>query len=180
MTVESRLVSPPRNRNLHRRPVRRPAFLLFLFLILLTQVWDTRVKQCQRTINTQFPALGVQFNKTGDGFFTAGIDNSIHFWDLRKLETNSSEEEEQSPAYSLSGHQNTITSLSLSPDGNFLLSNSMDCTLRVWDVRPYAEGNRNLRLLEGINHSPAEKGVLKCGWGGSASVAGNLILPKFF
>jgi WD40 repeat protein len=30
----------------------------------------------------------------------------------------------------------------VSPDGNHLLTNSMDNTLRVWDVRPYATANR--------------------------------------
>ena len=32
--------------------------------------------------------------------------------------------------------------MSLSPDGNFLLTNAMDNTLRVWDVRPYAPADR--------------------------------------
>ena len=33
------------------------------------------------------------------------------------------------------GHTDTITGLSLSPDGSFLLSNSMDQTIRMWDIR---------------------------------------------
>jgi hypothetical protein len=35
--------------------------------------------------------------------------------------------------------------MSLSPDGNFLLTNAMDNTLRAWDVRPYAPVDRCAR-----------------------------------
>ena len=35
-----------------------------------------------------------------------------------------------------------VTSLSLSPDGNSLLSNAMDNVIRNWDVKPYASGDR--------------------------------------
>ena len=40
----------------------------------------------------------------------------------------------------MSGHSDTVTGLSLSPDGNLLLSNAMDNTLRVWDTRAFVEG----------------------------------------
>jgi len=53
-------------------------------------------------------------------------------WELRK----------GSVSLKLPGHSNTITGLSLSPDGHHLLTNSMDNTLRVWDMRPFAPGNR--------------------------------------
>lgn len=42
------------------------------------------------------------------------------------------------PDMALEGHSDTITGLSLSPDGHLLLSNAMDSTLRCWDVRPFA------------------------------------------
>ena len=42
------------------------------------------------------------------------------------------------PDLVLEGHTDTITGLSISPDGNFVLSNSMDSSLRKWDVRPFA------------------------------------------
>ena len=34
--------------------------------------------------------------------------------------------------------QDSVTGLALSPDGGLLLSNSMDSSLRCWDVRPFA------------------------------------------
>lgn len=36
----------------------------------------------------------------------------------------------------------THAGMSLSPDGHFLLTNAMDNTLRVWDVRPYSPADR--------------------------------------
>jgi len=38
----------------------------------------------------------------------------------------------------LQGHLDTITGMRVSPDGAYLLTNAMDCTLRIWDLRPYA------------------------------------------
>ena len=38
--------------------------------------------------------------------------------------------------YKMTGHRETVTGLSLSPDGSFLLSNSMDNTVRM-DVKPF-------------------------------------------
>ena len=35
----------------------------------------------------------------------------------------------------LLGHEDTVTGLSVSKNGNFLLSNAMDNTLRAWDLR---------------------------------------------
>jgi Prp8 binding protein len=50
----------------------------------------------------------------------------------------------------LKGHSDTVTGISLSPDGSHLLSNSMDNTLRVWDMRPYAPANRCVRMMTGM------------------------------
>lgn len=40
--------------------------------------------------------------------------------------------------YTLSAHSDTITSLRLSPSGSYLLSLSLDSSLKIWDVRPFA------------------------------------------
>ena len=32
-------------------------------------------------------------------------------------------------------HQDMITSMQLSPDGSYLLTNGVDCKLCIWDVR---------------------------------------------
>lgn len=69
------------------------------------------------------------------------------------------------PEFTLEGHLDTVTGLSLSPDGQYLLSNSMDSTLRVWDIRSFAsnQNQRCVNILNGVHHG-AEKLLLKCAW----------------
>jgi len=56
-----------------------------------------------------------------------------------------------------------VTSLRLSADGQFLLSNAMDNIIRSWDVKPYASGDRCTKHFLGAQHN-YEKGLLKCSW----------------
>lgn len=73
--------------------------------------------------------------------------------------------------FSLRGHTNTITSLALSPSGSLLLSTSMDDSVRIWDVQPFApepapgqEGNVRLhRTLSGAM-SGFENLLIKAAW----------------
>ena len=53
----------------------------------------------------------------------------------------------------MKGHSDTVTGMSLSPDGSYLLSNSMDNSLRIWDVRPFAPSERCLKILTGHQHN---------------------------
>lgn len=46
-----------------------------------------------------------------------------------------------------------MTGLELSPDGCYLLSNAMDNSLRIWDVRPYAPSDRCLKVFSGHTHN---------------------------
>ena len=57
----------------------------------------------------------------------------------------------------------TVTGMSLSPDGSYLLSNSMDNTLRIWDVRPFAPQERCVKIIAGHQHN-FEKNLLGCAW----------------
>lgn len=74
-------------------------------------------------------------------------------WDLRKDQVSTV----------LQGHSDIVTSVSLSPDGNFLLSNAMDSTVRRWDVRPFVTGARQQTTFLGAKHS-FERTLLRCGW----------------
>ena len=53
---------------------------------------------------------------------SAGIDNDIKIWDLRK----------NAVVTDIQGHSDTVTGMKLSPDGAYVLTNSMDNTLRIW------------------------------------------------
>ena len=48
--------------------------------------------------------------------------------------------------FTMPGHVDTITGLSLSKDGKYILSNAMDNTVRAWDVRPFVSGSRNVKV----------------------------------
>ena len=64
--------------------------------------------------------LTVAFSDGGDEIYTAGIENAVNVWDLRREEVS----------MSLTGHSDSITGMRVSPDGSHLLTNSMDNTLR--------------------------------------------------
>ena len=53
----------------------------------------------------------------------------------------------------MKGHSDTVTGMSLSPDGSYLLTNAMDNSLRIWDVRPFAPSERCLKILTGHQHN---------------------------
>ena len=57
-------------------------------------------------------------------------------WDTRK----------NAMLFTMPGHVDTITGLSLSKDGKYILSNAMDNTVRAWDVRPFVSGSRNVKV----------------------------------
>ena len=66
--------------------------------------------------------------------------------------------------YTLSGHTDCVTGLDLSPDGEKLVSNGMDGTCRVWDVRPFASSNKRLvKTVSGHTHN-YEKNLLRAKW----------------
>lgn len=79
----------------------------------------------------------------------------------------------KSVLYTLFGHNDTITSLSLSPSGTHILSASADDTIRVWDVRPFApsssssgDPNADPRLYKTLPGAPAgfEGWLRKASW----------------
>ena len=77
----------------------------------------------------------------------------LQVWDLRM----------EAVRLELRGHGDSVTGMALNRDGTFLLTNSMDNTLRVWDVRPFAPAQRCTKVLSGHQHT-VEKHLLKCGW----------------
>ncbi|KAK6167431.1 hypothetical protein SNE40_021463 [Patella caerulea] len=117
------------------------------------KLWDARKKGVIQTFQNTYQVTATCFNDTAEQIFTAGIDNDIKVWDLRK----------NNILYRMRGHLDTPTGLELSPDGSYLLSNSMDNTLRVWDVRPFAPQERCVKILQGHQHT-FEKNLLHCAW----------------
>jgi Prp8 binding protein len=74
-------------------------------------------------------------------------------WDTRK----------KTVVYSMLGHNDTITSLRVSPDSQSLLSNSMDSTVRTWDIRPFAPTDRHVQTFDGAQ-AGIEKNLIRASW----------------
>jgi len=117
------------------------------------KLWDTRAKKSTHTFEHKYQVTSVCFSQNADQIFTGGIDNKIRVWDIRK----------NCVAYKLTTHRDTVTGLELSPDGSFLLSNSMDNTLQISDIRPYVSQSRCVGVLPGVVHG-VDQNLLKCCW----------------
>lgn len=64
----------------------------------------------------------------------------------------------------IKGHQDTISGLSISFDGTYLLSSSFDETIRIWDVRgAVLAENRLKKTLSGYVQGH-EKTLIRGGW----------------
>ena len=53
----------------------------------------------------------------------------------------------------MKGHTDTVTGMSLSPDGSYVLTNAMDNSLRIWDIRPFVTSERCVKILTGHHHN---------------------------
>ncbi|KAK7696125.1 hypothetical protein QCA50_000768 [Cerrena zonata] len=100
------------------------------------------------------PVTSVCWSADGANIYAGALDNEIHVLDLRKNEQ----------VYTLQGHNDTPTSLSLSPNGHFLLSPSFSSQTLIHDVRPFSPSpSRVHRVLMG---APAgfENTLLRGAW----------------
>jgi Prp8 binding protein len=121
------------------------------------KIWDRKQKRSVASFQTKYPLLAVTCNhENHTHMYTSGIDPGIYAFDARKFHT---------PMFQMKGHTDTVTSLAMHPQNTHVLSNSMDQTLKSWDIRPYCANpqKRNTATFRGHVHS-AEKGILQCAW----------------
>jgi Prp8 binding protein len=137
------------------------------------RIWDLRLKgpdagvakltgpssSSDSTTTASFPCTAIAYGADGNTVYVGGIDNGITVWDLRT----------RKKTMFIKGHEDTITGMALNPAGTHLLTNSMDGTMRTWDIRPFVgmttgEGKkRHCKTFTGATHN-AEKGLLNCSW----------------
>mmetsp|Transcript_33423 Transcript_33423/g.67478 ORF Transcript_33423/g.67478 Transcript_33423/m.67478 type:complete len:354 (-) Transcript_33423:290-1351(-) len=122
------------------------------------KLWDTRVRGEVGCFEDEYQVTAVAYANDGNLVYTGGLDNCITAWDVRQMQKS----------MKMKGHTDTITCLALNPKGTHVLSNSMDGTLRTWDIRPFVDDasggkKRHDKTFLGGTHN-AEKGLLKCSW----------------
>ena len=80
------------------------------------KIWDIRTRKFAMEFDNSFPVTAVEFSENGDKIFSGGLDNQVKAWNMRKNQME----------YIVGGNRDTVTGLCLSPDGSYLLCNSMD------------------------------------------------------
>ena len=123
-------------------------------------IWDPRVKRAVDFIETDFPITAVAVAEAGNEIYTGSVDCAIRSYDVRK----------KAVAYSMGGHTDTVTSLSISPDNQSLLSYSHDGTARTWDIRPFAPVDRSSKTFTGAPVG-VERNLVKASWDGRGEKA---------
>ncbi|KAJ1610377.1 WD repeat protein [Cryptosporidium canis] len=112
----------------------------------LVCTWDTRVcpnKACVYQYENKFPITAVSCEGNWGRIFAGGIDNNIYLIDMRVSATKT-----------FSTLRETITGLDVSPDNHFLISNSMDGQVIIWDIRPHSDlHDRKVGTLIGAKHN---------------------------
>jgi Prp8 binding protein len=127
------------------------------------KVWDTRSKPSRLTLPNPYPLTAVCFDEKAEFVYAGGIDNLIHGWDVRKPDNE---------VFRLLGHMDTITSLRLDPTGSYLLSNSLDKEIRVWDVRAFAPAQRSVKSFVGAQQN-YEQNLIKANWSADGGLVGS-------
>lgn len=134
------------------------------------KLFDVRCKQSVHSLSCQYPVLSVAMS--ADEVFTAGVDEVIKVWD-RRMNTVTYTMSTTTTS-SVGAVDGTITGIQLSPDGNSLLSCSMDGSLCLWNVKPFFEGSLNSsapvassRLIKqiagAVTYGP-DKNLVRCAW----------------
>lgn len=107
------------------------------------RIWDKRSKFETAIINPPIPNLNLPLltcciDENAQNIYFSGIDPTVYCFDTRKLS-------EPSLSWSESNsHSNNVTSLSLSPDESYLLSKSIDGTIKYYDARTFSS-NSNIK-----------------------------------
>lgn len=119
------------------------------------KLFDERVKEAIDTVTLSYQATTACFNDSCETIFYGGLDNQVKAWNLKS---------DDKTEYTLLGHTDTITGVAVSRNGKYLLSNSMDKSLKMWDISPFVVGGyRCIRSFYGHSHN-FEKNLLRCAW----------------
>lgn len=99
--------------------------------------WDLRGRKCVGTFEHSYQILSVEMSDNGDRVFAGAIDDSILILDPRKLD-------EPVETLTTDNEIDSVTGMSISSDGDSLLSLSMNGSAHLWDVRPFCASEDRL------------------------------------
>jgi len=91
------------------------------------KLWDLTKGYCVRTIFCYSSCNSTAVAKDGRMITSAHLDNNVRFWDVKNGEC----------VHEADVHSGQVTSVDVSPDGEYVLSNSRDNTLELLDIRSY-------------------------------------------
>jgi WD40 repeat protein len=98
-----------------------------------------------------FGLFAIVFSRDGRYLVTGGVDGTTRIWDLDATDP-------QSTVVDLGGHEAPVTSLTISPNGDWLATacedqnsynNLPDTTIRLWDLSGIGSGKVTSRILRG-------------------------------
>ncbi len=104
---------------------------------LTVRLWNVATGECVAVWEAHAGWVRyVAFNPDGRSVATASYDRSIKIWDIRKIPDFSEKSGICLPTclHTLIGHQQPVSSIAFSPDGQQFVSSSFDKTIKLWDV----------------------------------------------
>ena len=101
------------------------------------KIWDMRDRKCSGTFEHSYQILSIDSSESGDRIFAGTIDDSILVLDTRKLDN-------PLEVMSTPNEIDSVTGVSVSNDGDSLLSISMNGTAHLWDIRPFCDSDDRL------------------------------------
>lgn len=155
------------------------------------RVWDGRDRRrgAELLLPHRAQALAVAWGEADHLLYSSGVDGDVLGWDLRAASCawaaaagagapaavdapSAAADEAAGCVRRLRGHAEPVTGLALNAARTHLVSNAMDHSVRVWDVRPFVAGGeaaRQAAVLIGHRHG-FDKSLLRAAWGGRDEV----------
>lgn len=92
------------------------------------RIWDMESGECVLTLSTTQEITAIAISPDGHYVAGGGADNSVHVWGI---DTGFLVERLGPP----NGHSSSIHSISFSPNGQDLISTSIDKTIKLWELQ---------------------------------------------
>jgi len=130
-------------------------------------------KQSVATFELGCPVTAVCWSADGSSLYIGALDNEIHVCIYLPIPVNAPLTEgifqvydirKQAEVSTLSGHTDTPTSITLSPNGSFILSPSLSSQTIIHDVRPFSPSPTRIHRVLGGAPAGFENTLLKGAW----------------